>query len=356
MVALAEDGPLVDLLRRESIPVEIMPLGQRLRSVRKDTLSASGLVGQLRSIGGFAAYAVKMSRRARQLRADLIYTNSLKSDFYGGVAGRLAKVPVIWHVRDRIEQGYLPAATVRLVRFLARRLPSCVVANSVSTLETLRLPASRATEVIASGVTREFIAQCSQPVRGSDGLAHIGIIGRIAPWKGQDVFIAAAQQVIARGFQARFHIVGSALFGEERFETELRQQVARMGMEDYVEFAGFRDVPPFLRSLDILVHASKSPEPFGQVIVEGLAAQLPVIATDGGGAREIIEHGRTGLLVPMGNAQALAAAIADVLSRPDWARGLAAAGHRHVLDNYTVDMAARRSEALYRRLLAPRSP
>jgi glycosyltransferase involved in cell wall biosynthesis len=180
---------------------------------------------------------------------------------------------------------------------------------------------------------------------------RIGIVGRLAPWKGQDVFLEGAALLLEAGLPAQFLIVGSPLFGEEAFEGRLRGLASELGIALQVEFLGFSDVPTVLRSLDILVHASKTPEPFGQVIIEGLAAGIPVVATDGGGAREIIQSGVTGVLVPMGDAAALAAALRQLLSRPEYARRLAAAGRRHALEHFTIEQSARSSEALYQQLL-----
>ena len=323
-----------------------------MRQVRKDSLGLVGLIGQIRSLGGLWRYGRRISRFARQRRAELIYSNSLKSDLYGAVAARLAGVPIIWHIRDRIEAGYLPRMAVWLVRVLARYLPACVVANSASTLATLRLGASKPTAIIASGLTREHIERCWVP-RRSNPIPQIGIVGRLAPWKGQDVFLEAAAQLLREGCTAHFRIVGSAMFDEEGFERQLHELTARLGIQAHVEFVGFADVPVILRSLDVLVHASKTPEPFGQVIIEGMAAELPVIATDGGGAREIVENGRTGLLVPMGDAQALAQALRQLLSQPERALCLAAAGRQHVLEHFTVEQSARQSAALYESLLRP---
>jgi len=350
VVVLAQDGPLCELLERHSIETEVIPLGERLRTVRKDSLGIAGLARQAGSLFALFGYARKISRFARQRGAQLIYTNSLKSDLYGALAARLAGLPVIWHVRDRIERGYLPGTAVCLIRLLAGRVPACVVANSASTLATLRLRGERRTAVIASGLTREHIERCAAH-RRKNPVPRIGIVGRLAPWKGQDVFLQAAAQITRSGVAARFVIAGSALFGEADFERELRELTVRLGLVDQVEFLGFSDVPAVLGSLDVLVHASRIPEPFGQVIVEGLAAGLPVVATDGGGAREIIDSGQTGLLIPMGDARALADALAQLLARPELARRLAAAGHRHVLQNFTIERSARQSEALYEELV-----
>jgi glycosyltransferase involved in cell wall biosynthesis len=337
-------------MAQQSIDTHVIPLSKNLREVRKDSLGLAGLVGQIRSLRGIWRYAQRISRFARQRRADLIYSNSLKSDFYGTVAARLAGVPIIWHIHDRIDDRYLPRMAVWLVRLLARHLPVCVVANSASTLETLKLKSGKRTAIIAPGLTREHIERCWVAGR-SNLIPQIGIVGRIAPWKGQDVFLEAAALLLREGFPAHFRIVGSPLFGEEALERHLRELASNLGIQEHVEFLGFSDVPAILRSLDVLVHASKIPEPFGQVIIEGLAAELPVIATDGGGAREVIENGRTGLLVPLGDARALAQALAQLLTQPERARCLAAAGRQHVLEHFTVEKSARRSEALYERLL-----
>jgi glycosyltransferase involved in cell wall biosynthesis len=351
IVVLAADGPLRELLMQHSIETHVFPLREKLRNVRKDSLGFAGWITRLGALGSLCRYAWRLSRFARRRGVQLVYCNSLKADFYGAVAARLAGVPIIWHIRDRIEDGYLPRSAVWVVRLLARRLPACVVANSASTLETLKLGNGRRTAVIASGLTREHIERCWVAQR-SNSAPLIGMVGRIAPWKGQDVFIEAAATVVRQGFRARFCIVGAAMFGEEPFERGLRDRVASLGLGDRVEFLGFSDVPSVLRSLDVLVHASRTPEPFGQVIIEGMAAELPVIATNGGGACEIIENGRTGLLVPMGDAGALAHALGELLAEPGRARALAAAGRRHVLEHFTIEQSARRSEALYERVLA----
>jgi glycosyltransferase involved in cell wall biosynthesis len=351
IVVLAEDGPLLQLLSQQSIEAHVVPLSANLREVRKDSLSFGGLLAQVRSLRGLWRYARHLGCFARQRRVDLIYSNSLKSDVYGVMAARMAGVPIIWHIHDRIDELYLPRTAVWLMRLLARRLPTCVVANSASTLETLKLKGRKRAAIIAIGVTRDHIQRCWAP-RTPNPTPLVGIVGRLAPWKGQDVFLQAAALLLREGFPARFQIIGSAMFGAEAFERHLHELAAQLGIREHVQFLGFSDVPPVLRSLDVLVHASKIPEPFGQVIIEGLAAELPVVATDGGGAREIIENGRTGLLVPMGDARALADALAQLLAQPERARALAAAGREHVLQHFTIEQSARHSEALYEQLLA----
>lgn len=356
VVVLAEDGPLRELLSRESVEVHVIPLSATLKNVRKDSLGVAGLLGQAKSLRDMLGYARRISHFARERGIDLIYTNSLKSDLYGSLAGRLARTPVIWHVHDRIERDYLPGATVSLIRLLARYLPAYVVANSAATLQTLRLGSARAACVVSPGLSAIDLERGRGPCAANE-IPRIGIVGRVAPWKGQDLFLRAAARLLDSGIEARFLVIGAPMFGSEdfAFDRQLRDFVSDNGIAEYVEFTGFAQVPPLLRTLDVLVHASRIPEPFGQVIVEGMAAELPVIATDGGGVREIIDSGRTGVLVPMGDAPALARALADLLTHPLRARQMAVAGRKHVLEHFTAARSARLSEALYEQVLNTRA-
>lgn len=356
LVILGEEGPLTDMLRGEGIETHVFPLISHIRMVRKDTLGFQGWLQRMKHISPLWQYALKIVRFARENQIDIIYTNSLKSDLYGGLAGRLAGLPVIWHVRDRIEESYLPTAAVRLFRLLARRLPTCVVANSQSTLDTLQLPPTALTQVIASGLTQEYIQRCEEP-HFPHSLPQIGIVGRIASWKGQDIFLRAAARVLKSGQKAHFRVIGAPLFGEDQQLVALRLLACELEIEDHVTFCGFQpDIPSRLRNLDILVHASTLPEPFGQVIVEGMVAGIPVIATDGGGAREIVTHEQTGLLVPLADIEALTASLLRLLDDAALGARLAARGKEHVLQNYTIEISARKSEALYERVLQRTKP
>jgi glycosyltransferase involved in cell wall biosynthesis len=182
----------------------------------------------------------------------------------------------------------------------------------------------------------------------NDSVFRIGLIGRISPWKGQHIFIQAAKLVNKRFPQARFVIIGAALFGEQQYEKEVRQLPQELGVEQIVEFAGFcKDVNLALGNLDLVVHASTKGEPFGQVIIEGMAAGKPVVATNGGGVPEIVEDGETGLLVPMGDATAMAEAICQILETPERARAMGRKGRERVAAHFTMDQTARRVEAVY---------
>jgi len=264
---------------------------------------------------------------------------------------------VVWHVRDRIEDDYLPRSVVRIFRFLSHVIPHYVIANSAATLRTLHLSSSALATSIPSGVEMSgnvaIVHDGTTAVETSstprnDSVFRIGLIGRISPWKGQHIFIQAATLVNKRFPKARFVIVGAALFGEEQYDKEVRQLPQELGIEHIVEFAGFcKDINLALSNLDLVVHASTKGEPFGQVIIEGMAAGKPVVATNGGGVPEIVEDGKTGILVPMGDATAMAEAICQILESPGRAREMGRKGRDRVAAHFTMDQTARRVEAVY---------
>lgn len=346
VVILGEDGPLAQRLRAEGIEVRILELD---RATRK--FGRSGVVpglGALRAALSTGTYALRLARLLKDLDVELVATNSLKSALYGGVAGRLARIPVVWHLRDRIADDYLPSSAVRMVRYAARRLPRGIVANSAATLSTVGLEPSATVQVVGDPCPAEEFAleRTTDPVH-----LTIGIVGRISPWKGQDLFLRAFADAFPEG-EVRARIIGGALFGEEALSEELAGLAHDLGIADRVAFLGHvSDVPHQLAALDIAVHASTIPEPFGQVVVEAMAAGTTVVAADAGGPAEIVTDGVDGLLYAMGDAHALAACLARLAADPELRLALADRG-RTTAEHYAPGRVAAEVEAVYAAVLA----
>ena len=167
--------------------------------------------------GTRAAYTARLAARLRRLQPDLVHTNSMKAAVYGALAARMARLPVVWHLHDRIAEEYLRARPSAPCAWRPGTLPSAVIANSRSTLETIE-PLSRPTAIIPCAVDAGAGAHAA---RRGDGPLSIGMIGRIAPWKGQDVFLNAFAQAFPVG-DATATVVGAPLFGEEDYEREVR--------------------------------------------------------------------------------------------------------------------------------------
>ena len=350
VVVLLQDGPLRQRLEEAGVETHVLPGEASVLDARKDSLGFASLL-KLKQVLGAIVMAARLARKIRRLNVAIVHTNSLKADLIGGLAGRFCRKPVIWHVRDRIASDYLPRSVVWAFRAMANIIPTWVIANSAATLQTLAR-AGRSKGAVPSGIdlNREYAFEDSdseEPRRGPragsrivhDGtspeeesaapasveelaavsrpVALIGLVGRIARWKGQHVFIQAAAWTLRKFPDVRFKIIGAPLFGEDDYLVEIKQMVTRLNLENAVEFTGHQtDIPRIMASLDVLVHASITGEPFGQVIIEGMAAGKPVVATSGGGVPEIVVDQETGFLVPMGDATAMALAICDLLENP----------------------------------------
>ena len=344
-VVLAEDGPLVGALTALGVRVVVLPLADAVRNTRRSQVTRVPL-GQAWTL---AAYVLRLARLLRSLDADLVHTNTLKAALYGGLAGRLARLPVVWHVRDRIAADYLPGPAVAAVRGLAWLLPSAMIANSQATLATL--PSGRrwgglAASVVPNALVPDNVVrpELSPPGRGE--VFTVGVVGRLSPWKGQQVFLAAVAQAFPdRCVRAR--LIGSAMFGEDAFEEALREQVRDLGLTETVEFRGFRDdVWAELAELDLAVHCSTLPEPFGQVVLEAMAAGVAIIASAEGGPAEIITHGVDGWLVAPRDAAALAVAL-RTLAEDEQLRARLAAGGQCTAATYTAERTAAGILAVY---------
>ncbi len=362
VVVLAQDGELRDKLAQIGVEVHVLPLASEVGEVRKDSLVGARSVS-LSQVKHMARYIWQLSGFMRARGADLVHANSLKADILGALAARLAGVPVIWHVRDRIANDYLPRPATRGFRLACRFLPSFLVVNSLATLETLHLPPSKRARVVYNGVVHDGLppAQFEQ-ARREQILARgerrttapiIALVGRISPWKGQDVFLKAAAQVVDEFPGTRFQIIGAPLFGEQDYEREVRALCTSLGLDQNVEWLGFRrDVPQLVAGCDLLVHASKTGEPFGQVVVEAMMASRPVVATRGGGIPEIVLEGETGLLVPMNDAGAMARAMETMLRDPERAEEMGKNGALRARSKFTIQRTASKIEAVYDFILA----
>lgn len=352
-VVLAEDGPLASKLVGAGISVEVLRMNERSRGLSKDQLIPSAL--PLGSAIHTAIYCLTLTRRLRRLKPDLVHTNSLKAGLYGTVCSRLARIPSVWHLRDRIAVDYLPRFAVKLVRAWARFMPTGLIANSAATLATVG-PKSR-TSIIPSPIA-------PRPLSSEKELSYhnppggpllIGMVGRICPWKGQHVFLKAFADAFPND-NCRAVLIGAPLFGEEDYDRELRTLAKELMIEDRVDMKGFRDdVNGELAQLDVLVHASTSPEPFGLVVVEGMAAGLPVVASDGGGPAEVITHNVNGLLYPPGDVQSLSTLLLKLSKDVELRRRLGDSARLRSLE-FAPEAIGIRVMTFYREVLAHRWP
>jgi glycosyltransferase involved in cell wall biosynthesis len=348
LVGLFENGIFRQFLEKQQIPVRVLA-NQSIR-VRKDSHIFQGL-GSLSSL---SLLMVKVAKIARQY--DLIYANTQKALVVGAIASLFSRSPLIYHLHDILSADHFSRTNRRVAVTLANRCASLVIANSQATKAAFVEAGGRAdiTEVVYNGFELEkYQIRKGERHRlrqelGLDGKFVVGHFSRLSPWKGQHILLEALthcpQEIVAM-------FVGDALFGESDYVTQLHQQVTALGLENRVEFLGFRsDVVPLMEACDLVAHTSTLPEPFGRVIVEAMLCQRPIVAAAAGGAIELIESGETGWLVPPGDVLALANTIEWCACHPDAAATIAHRGRQHAADRFPLQQTLEQIDRLLQRL------
>ncbi len=336
-VLLFQEGPFGALLRAKEIPVMIAHLPDM--AVRVD--KSAGVFAYLRAIPGMGLLVYRAMRFAKDY--ELLYANTAKALVVAAVLAFLLRKKLCFHLHDIVNSQHFSALNRRLIVTLANRADA-VVANSQATAEAYKNAGgkNRRLRVIHNG----FRPFCIRPDDLTSATAErenpagsfpmVGLFGRIAPWKGQHVFLKALAELPG----VHGLIVGDALFSGEdrRYGQELRGLAAHLQIADRIHFSGFcPNILPLLLLVDVVAHCSTSPEPFGRVIVEAMLAGRPVIATRAGGVPEIVTDNRTGLLVEPGDSHALAEAIQRLLKNREFAAKLGRAAKIDAEDRFRLD-------------------
>lgn len=307
IVALPGRGPLGELVRRAGAEVEII----ETLVLRKDYL-------RLRRLPALLVSGVRGTRVAvqllRGLRPDAIYVNTVTLPIWPPIA-RLFRIPVLTHVH---EAEFSSPKLIRRLLYLPHCVSTTVVFNSefvrqvVATVHP-RLAARGIT--IYNGVAGPLRASAPRPTL--DGQLRVLFLGRLSPRKGADLLISAARILADEGLSVRIDFVGSTFEGYEWYEEQLRTVARDAQLSQNVHFHGFHDdIWSFLMDVDVLVVPSRLEESFGNTAVEALQAGRPVIASDTSGLREATAGFSSAILVRPDDAEALARALAHVVT--DW--------------------------------------
>lgn len=297
-------------------------------------------------------------RTIKTHRIDIIHSHEYKSDILAWVVSRLHPIPVMSTVHGWIRNSAKAKAYIRAGQLVLNRVDRVIAVSDETKAAVLASGVSADKVVVIHNgiVASRYRVDEQEPgfIRARyalpEGARVVGCIGRLSPEKGQrDLLVAAAEIVRARQ-DVWFAFVGD---GPDRAALEAHAHAS--GIADRVLFTGHvSDVRPAFRDLDILALTSHT-EGFPNVVLEALCMERPVVATDVGGVAEIIEDGVTGtLLQPHAPAQAAAALLA-MLDRPEWARGLAAAGRERVLRQFTFERRVAKEEEVCRQILASRN-
>jgi glycosyltransferase involved in cell wall biosynthesis len=337
LVVLLDDGPLVR---------ELEDAGATVQVVR---------AGRVRNLWRGAQAVAKICRLIEGTGVSLVHTYNAKAHLYGGVAAARLGIPTLYHLHGVPRPSLGRDGFISLLSVLIPAHITMACSGYVAAEFRRAWRSSRIVVVLHNGVPVQnpVVPGDSTPVREEFGVPIgaplILMVSRLQRWKGIHVFLEAAASVARQTPEPHFMVVGGALFGlDQDYSSSLHDMVDRLGLGRRVRLVGHRsDVAGFFAAADVVVHASIEPEPFGMVLLEAMAAGKPVIASDLGGPREIVENGVTGLLVPSNNPEHLARAILTLLVDPERMIRMGTAGATRARKCFSAERMVRQLEAVY---------
>jgi glycosyltransferase involved in cell wall biosynthesis len=312
----------------------------------------TGLLSLLDIVFVMLPYTLRLYRVARRRRTALVHHNN-GVEPRTVLLARLLRVPLVVYQRGEEWHSWTARALARMV--------TLYVANSEATKQGLidLGVASGRIRVIYPPVDLDRFNSGVSAARQRAELAVgmdepcFGIFGTLLEWKGHHVFLKAARLVMDEVPNARAFVIGEAPERGQAYRDELQRLAHGLGIADRVVFTGFReDVPELMQLLRVIVHASVTPEPFGRVIAEAMAMGKPVVATDAGGPREIIQDGADGYLVPPEQPEAMARVITRLLTDTAHAEQIGRRARRTVEARFSAEAHARLVEQVYAEVLA----
>ena len=343
-VLIGGEGPLVGEVERLGIACEVLTMPSSVAGLGDAGLADLGRFqrfGRL-AIGGAKAFSSLLDYRKRlaawllDTNPDVVQSNGMKMHVLAAWSARRG-LPVVWHLHD-----YLGSRSAMKVLLKASRRPGLTavgVSDSVTTdaegVLGPRVPVRTIHNRIdvdrfdAGSGDRADLDRLAGLEPAETGTIRVGLVATFAIWKGHRHFLEAVAR-IPKDLKTRFYLVGGPIYqsaGSQVTLEGLREIASTLGIADRVAFTGhLSDPASAIKALDVVVHASTRPEPFGRVIVEGMAAGKAVVTSGLGGALELIEAERTAIAVPPGDPEALASAIDRLIREPETRDRLGHAG------------------------------
>jgi glycosyltransferase involved in cell wall biosynthesis len=310
-------------------PEELLAAGFRVEVIA---------AGRLRQVHRWLASVFSLARLFRARKPDLILNWAAKTQLYGAPAAMLVGMAdrVVWWQQAIPRRDWLDGSAT----LLPARAIGCY--SQAAADAQARLFPRRRTFTVAAGSPVPVTDAAPEPLQLPAGAPIVGLVGRLQPWKGQDRLLRAQAILRDRGHEMHLVIVGGDSYGlSPDYAASLPPLVRELGLTDAVTMTGeVPDAGPYIEQMDILVNAS-DPEPFGIVILEGMARGVATVAVDSGGPAEFVQDGHTGVLARSGEPRALAEALERVLVSPALREQIGRAGRERYLEEFT-DAAMRR--------------
>lgn len=355
-VVVGDEGPLTERLRAAGAHVSVLKLPRVL--LRLGEGSGGGVRNAL-SVGPPAfAYIRRLRHVVKARRPAVVHTNGMKSHVLATLACA-GVAPVVWHIRDFVSARPLSRAVLSTIAPMAAGAiaVSAAVARDLSagarTPPTFVVHDAIDLTAFSPGDPDEqphWLDQQASAPPAAPGVVRVGLVATYARWKGHRIFLEAAS-LVRSDQPIRFYIVGGPVYltpGSQVSVRELTEWSRELGIERRTALVGFQsDAARVYRALDVVVHASVAPEPFGLTIAEGMACGRPVIASRTAGCLELVEPGEHVLTVNAGDPHELALAIERLVRDPELRARMGASAMRRARDAFDSRRLSRELERVY---------
>jgi len=369
-IVLFSDGPLSAAVKRLGGTVTILPFPKQLHAIGEAASVNSGwsfasraLSAFLRSGRSLIAFLVALRSEIKRYAPDLIHTNGIKAHIIACLVAP-SHIPIVWHMHDfiggrRLSRALLRHTSCRVTAVVAiSKAVACDIRSNLPDVWVVTIPNALDTEEFSPAEGEPERLDCLAGFHAVlPGTIRIGLVATYARWKGQHVFLRAAARLndLLPTRQFRYYIVGGPIYATRSSQfasNELKASIVELGLERCAGLVAFQgDVVPILRSLDIVVHASTEPEPFGRTILEAMACGRSIVASNGGGAAELVEDGRTGLLHTSGDPIELADKLAILVRDPELRADLGRRARCRAVSSYSRERLGPALLSLYRSIL-----
>jgi glycosyltransferase involved in cell wall biosynthesis len=362
-VVAAEEGPLLERARSLGADARALPFPGALAALGDAGAPAGGRglrMGMMRAAPGSVLYLARLRRLLAALGPDVVHTNGFKMHLLGAWAAPRG-MRVVWHLHDFVSSRRAMAGLLRRTggRVAGAIAVSKAVAADAAAVCGSGVPIRTVYNAVdlarfgPLGAAMDLDAAAGMPPAPA-GTVRVGLVATMGRWKGHAVFLRAVGALPAE-VPVRAYVVGGGIYrtaGSEVDADELRRLAAELGIADRVGFTGFADDPAaVMRALDVVVHASTQPEPFGLVIAEAMACARAVVASAAGGAGEIVTPGHDALAVYPGDVEGLSRAIQQLAADPYLRDRLARAGRETAIRRFDRTRLAAEVAPLYHALV-----
>jgi glycosyltransferase involved in cell wall biosynthesis len=351
VVVFAADNALRPRFHAAGIPTQL--------EIPPRPVTYPGLPGRLLAKGinflrGAILDPLRLARLLRRERIRLLHlNNSITRNHTWTIAARLAGVPVITHERG-INDRFKPRDLMLGRRMKAVICISAAVRDNFTKVGVTDLPFV----TIHNGLdpAQMKVTRAPDDIRAELGVSAetrlIGIVGNIKPWKGQEVVVRAMARLRDEFPDVVCLLIGDTSPDDMRYRERMQALIGELGLGSRVLITGFKqDIANYVNALEMQIHASIAPEPFGRVLLEAMALEKPMIASGDGAVPEILVDGVTGYLFPPNDPEALAARLRDVLGDAGRARSMGRAGRERLEAEFSITRNVAETQKLYERLL-----